>query len=225
MIISKAFKMNIATKIALLAVFSGPALAASDSDFGKCTAITSDADRLICFDATAKKAQTLVSQDSKADQQAAPESAEKASESVDTAGAWDVSSDIDPMTDKPKYYAALNAKTGEGMFGKPIYILARCVQNKTEVLIMWNTILGIGDSPKVTYRLDKGTPTASSWSKSTSGNATFFPGSPVKFLKQLLEAKSMVASVESFSSGAVTAVFDLTGIETAMKDIRKECNW
>lgn len=218
--------MSNATKLAVFAAFiiSTPASATTDQ-FARCAAITSDADRLICYDATAKKAQEAVSQDSKADEQVVTATDSKSGDSADQAGAWEITSEIDPMTDKPKHFASLTAKSGEGMFGKQIFLLVRCVQNKTDAIIMWNTILGIGDTPKVTYRLDKNKPTSSSWHKSTSSNATFYPGSPVKFLKQLMEAKSMVASVDTFSSGPLTAVFDLTGMETAMKDIRKECNW
>lgn len=178
-------------------------------DLAKCAATANSVERLACFDDLAKQAGVVAS-------------------TTDTSspggGKWNTATNTDPMTDKSVYTAILLSDNGKGRFGDPVALLLRCKDKKTEMFIAWSSYLG-SDEARVTFRLDKEPAKTTAWSISTNGKATFYPSSPVSYLKKLVDGKSFVASVTPYHENSITAVFDITGADTALADIRKGCGW
>src|SRR5690606_5301428 len=113
---------------------------------------------------------------------------------------------------------------GAGRLGRKPTMIIRCRDNRTEMFINWNSFLG-SDPVSTTYRIDKEPAQKSGWSLSTDKRAAFFPGSPVPTLRRLAESTTFVANVTPYSESPVTAVFDTTGADKALADIRKGCSW
>lgn len=186
-----------------------PSYAAVDKDLARCAATENPITRLACYDSLAS------------DRGAAPETKSTASSE---AGKWETLTRTDPLTDKSIHLAILEADTGEGRFRMKPSIVIRCQDNRTEMYINWNDFLG--SSPiSTTYRLDKEPAQRSGWSLSTDKKAAFFPGSPVPMLKKLINSSTFVANVTPYNESPVTAIFDVTGADKALADIRKGCNW
>lgn len=201
--------LRFCTVAAVATITLQPAYAEVDKDLAVCAAMTNSVARLACFDSLASERGAAPSSDST---------------TPDGSGKWETSTDTDPLTDKAIHYAILEADSGVGRLGRKPTMIIRCKDNRTEMFITWNSYLG-SDSISTTYRIDKQPAQKSGWSLSTDKRAAFFPGSPVPTLKQLEGSTSFVANVTPYNESPVTAVFDTTGAEKALADIRKGCNW
>lgn len=187
----------------------GFAYAETDAALSKCASMENSVSRLVCFDDLAKE------------RGAAPTAVSTTS---DGAGKWRTSTDTDPLTDKSVYFAMLLSDSGESRFNRKPLLVVRCKDNKTELYITWHDFLGT-NSIATTYRIDKDAAQQSKWSLSTDKKAAFFPGSPIQMLKRLSESTSFVANVTPYNESPVTAVFDTTGANKALSDLRKGCGW
>jgi len=107
--------------------------------------------------------------------------------------------------------------------GNPI-LYVRCKSGATELYIDWHDYIP-GASHRVTTRLDRRPTQARMWSLSRSNVATFYPSSPVDFLKTLMEAKLLYAEATPYNTAPVTAVFDLGGLADAIQPLRTQCGW
>lgn len=184
------------------------AYAVDDQEIATCAAMQNDLNRLACFDSVA------------ASNSLAPRVERQ--EAKD-AGSWNVSTDVNPLNDENVYYAIVPASQGESRFRKPISLTVRCSKNKTELYINWNDYLGREASTAL--RIDKDPASTNTWALSTDKQSAFYPGSPVKLLKRIAESSTVVANVTPYNANPVTAVFDTTGANIALADIRKACGW
>ena len=142
-----------------------------------------------------------------------------------TSGDW-VIGDIesDPLTDEPTALLGLISESGTNAFGDPITLLIRCRNGETDLFISWGDYLGSGPA-RVTTRVGYGEPRARRWSLSTDGTATFLTGDAISFVKNLIGETSLVAQTQPYREGNSKALFDLTGIEDALVNVREACNW
>ncbi|QBR40981.1 DNA primase [Kerstersia gyiorum] len=177
--------------------------------YAECVIIQNSVSRLACFDALAVKFDL------------APAVKPDARQGM---GDWIVSEKINPLDDTAVYFAVIDAQTGRSRRGDKISMVVRCANNRTEMYINWHDYLGM-DSTQVTYRVGKNAAVRQAWSLSTDNQSTFFPGSPVSVLKQMVEETSFVASLVPYNENPVTVEFDITGIEPALQNIRKNCDW
>ena len=67
----------------------------------------------------------------------------------------------------------------------------------------------------VLTRLGDATAFTNEWSLSTDSKASFFPGSPIPFIRNMFAANQLVAQVTTYSEGLATAVFDIRGLKIA----------
>lgn len=177
--------------------------------YAECAIVQNSVSRLSCFDALASKFDL------------APTVKPDARQGL---GDWSVAEKINPLDDTAVYFAVLDAQTGRSRRGDKISMVIRCANNRTEMYINWHDYLGM-DSTQVTYRVGKNAAVRQEWSLSTDNQSTFFPGSPVSVLKQMVEETSFVASLVPYNENPVTVEFDITGIEPALQNIRKNCGW
>ena len=199
-------------KISLMAVvfaFSGQAISAiDDKEFAKCAVIDGDLARLECFDNLAK-------QKNLDGRQVQPTS-------IAGKGKWEVSVDINPIDDSKTVTLFLDADSGKNRWGTPVFLVARCKSNTTDLYIGWNDYLGseadvltrIGNNKAITQR----------WSMSTDKKASFHH-KPILFLKEMLTSSKLVAQVTPYNESPVTAVFNTAGLENAIKPLRETCSW
>ena len=138
-------------------------------------------------------------------------------------GKWLTKTNTDPLTDKSVFLAILEADSGRGTYGDTARLFVRCQDNTTEAYINWKTFLG-SDGIRVTSRIDKNPAKTSTWDISTDHKASFMPNAAAT-LKNFIGATSFVANLTPYSESPITAVFDITGAESALEDISKGCGW
>ena len=195
--------------IITILIFSGKAFAAIDEkEYAKCAVIDGDLARLECFDNLVK--------DKKLDgRQSQPTS-------IAGKGKWSVSVDVNPIDDSKTVTLILDADSGKNRWGKPVFLVARCRSNSTDLYIGWNDYLGseadvltrVGDNKAITQR----------WDMSTDKKAAFHR-KPISFLKEMLTSSKLVAQVTPYNESPVTAVFNTAGLSNAIKPLRETCGW
>jgi type VI secretion system protein VasI len=167
-----------------------------------------DLSRLECFDSLAKKKNL--------------DGRQVQPTSITGKGKWNVSVDVNPIDDSKTVTLILDADSGASRWGKPVYLVARCQSNATDLYIGWSDFLGseadvltrVGDNKAITQR----------WSMSTDKKATFH-SKPIPFLKEMLTSSKMVAQVTPYNESPVTAIFNTSGLDNAIKPLRETCNW
>jgi type VI secretion system protein VasI len=177
-------------------------------ELAKCAAIENQVQRVSCFDVLANKygqAPTTVNTTS------------------GSKGRWQTSTETDPLTDKSVHRARVEAHEGRGKYGDAISLHVRCKSGKTEAYVNWSTFLG-SDDIAVTSRIDKSPAEKSNWSISTDHKASFMP-KPLQTLKKFSGATTFVVNLTPYGENPVTAIFDISGAEEALKDIKQACSW
>ncbi|MGA3683482.1 type VI secretion system-associated protein TagO [Pseudomonas graminis] len=193
------------TALACSAAFA----AVSDTSVMLCSAMKDDIQRLACFDKIADEAGLV---------------GKTAPTKIEGSGKWYTTTKTDPLTDKSIYTAILISESGKGRFGENISMVARCANGTTDLFVNWSSFIGTDDA-SVTYRVGKNKAITRSWQISTDHTSTFFPGSPVKTLKDMMQAETFAVNVTPYSESPVTAIFEVSGAESAFADIRKDCKW
>jgi type VI secretion system protein VasI len=118
----------------------------------------------------------------------------------------------------------LQAASGRSRFGQPVLLVLRCSSHTTDVYIDWHSYLG--DEANVTSRVGSSESETKAWTASTDKTATFYPEDAAQFIReQLIPAGRFVAQVAPYNESPITAVFDLAGLDTAAKPLRKACEW
>lgn len=177
-------------------------------DYAACSAIKGDLERLECFDELSEKNKLDGPQPVQVD--------------TDSIGKWEVSSDVNPIDDSKTVFLALYADSGENRWGDKVFMVARCKSNKTDFYIGWNDYLG--GKANVLARVGDKKASTSEWSMSSTKKATFHP-QPVELLKEMLESTTFVAQVTPYNENPITAIFNTSGLNNAIKPLRETCNW
>jgi len=139
-------------------------------------------------------------------------------------GKWITKIEKNPLDDTKTVILILQADEGESSFGDPIFLVIRCMSNKTELYINWNSYLGL-DSISVTTRIGNDKPERKLWNISTDHRATFYPTSPILFIKNLINADKLVAQTTPYGENPIIAIFDIRGLNEAIKPIQETCGW
>jgi type VI secretion system protein VasI len=135
---------------------------------------------------------------------------------------WEYSSDISPIDDSTTHMLRLeaNEKTESGIFGSTPTLIIRHKEGETQVYVSFGTYLGFStDAITVTLRLDE-TLTTAEWGLSTDSKAIFYPSNHRTFIFEMLRSKKMVIRVNPPGSNPITSVFELTGLDEAIKPMK-----
>lgn len=199
-------------------------LAFTDVDMSKlllCKEMPDDEKRLECFDKAAISLQ-VVAKERTAELK---EEEQKPSLSGDTGG-WEVEEETSKVDDSKSVFLLLASdEKVKGMFGlekHPILIL-RCIENKTAVVLLLDTHLGMRD-PGIIMRLDKEKPIKKPWNILTTYKGLLHP-QPIKLIRDLLKSEKMFVRVVPSSGGAMDMEFSLAGLENVIKPLQKSCGW
>jgi type VI secretion system protein VasI len=139
-------------------------------------------------------------------------------------GKWNVSTDINPLDDSQTTYLRLEADSGSGKYGKPIYLTIRDKSGSVDLFINWDSYISSSDSNVVT-RVGKSKSRSTNWNISTSNTATFYRGNPSNFINELLQADKVVFQITPYNANTVTAIFDIRGLPNIIDPIMKSKGW
>ncbi len=185
-------------KRALLLIGVLPASLVAQEQLARCAAIEDDVTRLVCYDRLAQQA-------------TAP------------TGDWVNRTSTNPVDDTQTVMLALQAEWGGTLIRNRPRLILRCRSSKTEAYINWDNY--IADRTLVTYRIGSEEARRKVWPTSTNNTVTFYPDNDVTFIKSLLAVDRFVARVVPHNEGPVTAVFNLAGLEVAVRPLRSVCGW
>ncbi|MCE6958080.1 type VI secretion protein [Cereibacter sphaeroides] len=145
-------------------------------------------------------------------------------------GKWITRNDVNPLDDSRTVLLMLNAESGNSRFGKTVTLYARCQSNVTEVYVNWNDYLGDDSGSRsnlknVTSRIGDNPASLGRWGISTDNAATFYPRSPVSFLKSMLDQERLVLQTTPYNESPITAVFDIRGLRNVLGGLASTCGW
>ena len=177
------------------------------SALATCAGIEGSAPRLACYDSLAGR-------------RAAP--AQRPT--VPGLGRWVVNDTTNPLNDTRKVSLFLEASSGRSPYGRPVGLVLRCQDSKTEVFVAWNAFIS-DDEGDVTMRVGTDEAETANWSKSSDNEATFYPGDAPQLIQRLITANRLVLQTTPYQESPITAIFDLAGLANAVKPLRAACGW
>ena len=108
------------------------------------------------------------------------------------------------------------------------YLGIRCSKGKPDVYVNiggpFESVYGEFNSVRVRLKLDQGSPSSQNWIESTSRNAAF-ASSPVKLIKQLAGAKTLLFEFTPFEKRETTLRFDLGDLGAKLSAESEVCGW
>ncbi|MGI2179761.1 hypothetical protein [Shewanella frigidimarina] len=103
--------------------------AVDDKEYAKCAVIDGDLSRLECFDSLAKNKNL--------------DGRQVQPTSISGKGKWEVTTDINPIDDSKTVTLMLYASSGTNRYKQPVFLVARCKSDETNLYIGWNGNLPI----------------------------------------------------------------------------------
>jgi type VI secretion system protein VasI len=144
------------------------------------------------------------------------------------ANGWQRSEETSALTDNTNVFWALpSANLVPNVLGmeERAVLTVMCYQNETRVLFDVQNYMG-SKAVMLSYRIDKGKILADFADVSENGRVFgFWNGRGIPLLKQISSASNLVISAEPWNKGAVEAVFNISGINDVVVDVRKVCGW
>lgn len=212
--------MNKTIPLMLLGSFIGSAHATLTSvpeQVAQCQKVIGDAARLGCFDRIVKQGADDKEKTTTSDEIKEPQST----------GKWVSSNEISPIDDSRNEYISLAADNQiYGRFGESPTpgLWISCKEKKTELLINWDIFLSTQNTQVLT-RLDSKKAITRTWTMSTNSKATYYSGSTISFIKELMQSQKLYAQTTPYGENTVKATFDLSGLSNAIKPLREACKW
>ncbi|PHM50578.1 type VI secretion system-associated protein TagO [Xenorhabdus sp. KK7.4] len=133
-------------------------------------------------------------------------------------GEWDITKEVNKLTDKIDYFAVLSSENGEES------LVLRCENNTTEAYIATDEYLGIENDAKVTFRIDKQNAITENWEIGGSNDSAFSP-SPVQFIRKIYGKQNIVVGYIPDGQIQIIAEFKIDHINEVAKEISQACGW
>ena len=137
-------------------------------------------------------------------------------------GKWVYFENRDPITDELTHIIYTIAVSGESGFGDQFTLSMACDQSDFfSVGVQWHSFIDL-DSTNVTYRIDSQDAQSSEWI--SDGDSTYLVGAKGKqFVNSVMGGKQLLVRVLPYQGASLTATFDITGIEEAVKPLFEGC--
>lgn len=216
-----------------------PDNAALRAQIARCAAVTDALNRLECYDRLARKLNATVppavaaptpplgSETAKPPPSplvsAAP-AAPAAKSLPPPGGKWQRKIERNDKGEITKVTLRLPAASETGSIGgDPVTLILRCLGTETSVTINWQNYVGENGVP-VTLRVDGGD-VRKLWRISADSSKTIYPGNAVKLIQSWSGTHELHARLNPYGGYAMTATFDLSGLEGALAPLRATCRW
>jgi len=136
---------------------------------------------------------------------------------------WMVSTDTNPINDSKIILFSLIADEGISAFGKPVCLIIRYKNKKTEVFVGWGDYLG--DEAYVTMRIGSEKAETFLWSVSTDKTSTFYTRNCIDFVKRIKEVDKVVFQCTPYNESPITAVFDVRSLSETAEEFMNDLGW
>lgn len=186
-------------------------LSAWGQDSERCALIGDDEKRLACYDTQA----------------------DRMSAATSIPSAWQVSRDVDPLSDQVTVFFSTESSSGVNAVGWPVILALRCNgiersgTGQFEAYILWDDYLGSEDQISATVRFGQEPPVDMRMNTSTSDTASFFNllSARNQLIWQLYQPDGrLVVRTTPYRENPITAVFDIGGSATVADELLETCN-
>lgn len=142
---------------------------------------------------------------------------------------WAVTTDVSKIDDSTTVQVSTTSTEElRGRYGQRVYLrlILRCQEHKTDAIVHFggHFMAGLYDKVPVTYRIDRKPAKEARFNESTNNESLFAP-QPVQFIKALFGANTLTIRAAPYNENDVTADFDVSNLETAVKPLREACRW
>jgi len=180
----------------------------------ECVTIDNDLDRLACYDRESGRTP-------KVEVAAAP------------SGKWRVREETSEFKDTTDVYISVNSDETVRCsdYNSPgnVRLLIRCRENTTAIMLQTgcHVTSGYGNYGKIEYRIDDRKAKTRSFVESTNNKTLglWYGNQSIPMIKELFGGDRLLMRFTAYNQSATTARFTITGLEEAIKPLRKECGW
>lgn len=175
-----------------------------------CAAIVEDPRRLLCYDLIFRTSQAPTVKQ----------------------GNWKVDEETSKIDDSKRVF--INLKSSEkvrGKFGRPIdvQLMLTCREGKTDAYFIFGDHF-MSDNAQwgiVTYRIDKQPAKKKRMAGSTDHKALglWSASEAIPFIRELFSGSSLFVQATPYSENSISAEFNITGLEQAIKPLQAACKW
>lgn len=214
-------KLIITILLVIVAAVSVVASTELEKEIARCATIDEDLERLECYDRLAL-------------------GLDRAQAAVEETGKWHVSVETTPVDDTTIVQLTLFAEEVHWLdrdacpCRDQVTLVLWCWRNETGVSISWPDVLA--SEARVTWHVGDDDAITSKWTLISSKSVTHYPYNDIEFIQRLLDAdrvgaswwephRYLVVQVPRFLGGAITAIFDLTGLTNAIRPLQDACGW
>jgi hypothetical protein len=140
-------------------------------------------------------------------------------------GAWVVGPiEVDPMTDESRAIVSLAAESGTDWMGTPFTLTIGCTSGSTEFTVSWwRWELGPERIIEMDTRIGDGEVTTDQWLN--NGTDVGYGGADTAYIESLFGETRVAYQIQLPDESLASAVFDITGIENAVANVRETCGW
>lgn len=209
-----AGEMHIALVTAVAVTFAWVAPGWAQSTGEGCAAVEDGGARLLCYDAIFR--------------------IKAVDRPVDSGtGSWSVRSEQSRITDKTDVFVSVDSNQVVpdrfGGAGTKATLLLRCKDNSTSFTVWFGGqfMASSGGFDRVTYRIDDLPAEQSRWEESTNNEhmGLWNGGQSIPLIKALFGHSNFLLQATPYNESSVTLDFNVAGVENAVADLRKACNW
>ena len=147
----------------------------------------------------------------------------KQAASPEPAGRWQKIVEIHPQDRTRAVQMMIEAENRLPDQNDSAALVLSCQKGETDAYIIWRQYLGTYDLA-VTWKAGTGPEVTETWSLSTDNEAVFAPEA-IQFIKQVMIYDVLMVKTTPFNSEPLTLVFDTTGLDQEIDDLRKACKW
>lgn len=184
----------------------------ASADVSTCLSIQGNLDRLECYDREAGYAP-------------------QTSATTNSVGDWLVSTETSKIDDSTNVFLSLTSEEHTNCRYKPnahsIHIA--CRENTTSLWVFFGECFmsSIQGKGRVTYRLDADSAKNRNFQESNNNMALglWNGGQSIPFIKEMLGRERMFVRATPFSDSTVSAEYNISGLDEAIKPLREACNW
>jgi type VI secretion system protein VasI len=155
--------------------------------------------------------------------QIAAEPQEQVQIDLNPRGKWQISTSKNPIDDTETVLVSLEAESGRGKYGRKVKFVVRCMSNKTEVFVDWDSFLDL-EQIQVISRIGENKAETLLWDVSTDRKSSIRPR-PIQFLKDIMNSDILVLKTTPYGDNTITAIFDTKKLDKALELLRDVCGW